>query len=51
MSTTTTKDEDRTSRIAVDTIRRYFRQDVERAILVLGREEVRKIVDEAEIGG
>lgn len=45
------RDEDRTSRIAIDTIRRYFRQDVERAILVLGREEVRKIVDDAEVGG
>ena len=45
------QDDDRIKRIAIDTIKRYFRQDVERAILVLGKDAVKKIVDEAEIGG
>lgn len=49
--TTKQSDDDRTNMIAIETIRRYFRQDVQRAILVLGREEVQKIVDDAEVGG
>lgn len=44
-------DDDRTNMIAIETIRRYFRQDVQRAILVLGKAEVQKILDDAEIGG
>lgn len=44
-------DDDRTNMIAIETIRRYFRQDVQRAILVLGKDEVQKILDEAEVGG
>lgn len=47
----TKQDDDRVNLIAIETIRRYFREDVQRAILVLGRVEVQRIVNEAEIGG
>ena len=46
-----TKERDPREFIAPEFLKRHFRQLVEQAILYLGRDAVRKIVDEAEVGG